>query len=74
MEVTVKEKRKPVRRAFFLGVLATLIVISAWNAIPESGESWVIQVIVFFAHIFMWLFMFAVVVKFCSTTWKWLNR
>lgn len=74
MDPTVKENRKPVRRAFFLGILSTLIVISAWNAIPESDEHWVLRVVAFGAHIFFWLLLIAFVFKFCSTVWKWLNR
>lgn len=74
MESTVNKPSKPVRRAFLLGVLSTLIVISAWNAIPESGEHWVIKVVVFGAHIFYWLVLAAFVFKFFSTIWKWLNR
>lgn len=75
MESTVKKQHnKSVRRAFLLGALSTLIVISAWNAIPESGEHWVIKVVVFGAHIFYWLLLAAFVFKFCSTIWKWLTR
>lgn len=74
MEPIVNKQRKPVRRAFLFGVLSTLIVISAWNAIPESGEHWIIKVVVFGAHIFYWLVLAAFVFKFCSTIWKWLNR
>lgn len=74
MESTVKKQGKPVRRAFLLGALFTLIVISAWNAIPESGEHWVIKVVVFGAHFLYLLLLTAFVFKFCSTIWKWLNR
>lgn len=74
METTVNRQRKPVRRAFLLGVLSTLIVLSAWNSIPESGEHWVIKVVVFGAHIFYWLLLVAFIFKFCSTIWKWLSR
>jgi hypothetical protein len=75
MEPAHKEgKRQSSGRAFILGVVATLIVLSAWNSIPESGGSWILQAIAFLAHIFMWFFMIAVVTKFCSSIWRWLTR
>lgn len=74
MESQIAKPSKPVRRAFLLGILSALVLMSAWDAVPHSGEHWIIKLVVFGGYIFHWFVLSALVFKFFSTIWKWLNR